>query len=212
MRAVVVICVLFFVAFAAALGSDLAFGVTIVTSTDFIPTVECPADFVYAYGGCYQLTAAALTWPDAVMACENQSAYLAAPRSEVEFRWILQLFTFAGVQSVTDDVWLGVNDITTEGVWRSVDAATNGGYDGETAAIAYARWYYNQPDNGNGVENCAAMRMQGTSAGLWWDFQCSSVLQGLCRYNATVTPKSEGRWCNVLIVWFTCGVPIIVSA
>jgi len=154
--------------------------------------VVCPADFVYAYGGCYQLTDTALTWPDAVMACENQSAYLAAPRSEPEFRWIHEIFSLLGLLPTMDDVWLGANDISTEGVWRSVDAGTSGGADDDTPALSYRPWYYNQPDNGNGVENCALMKMRGASTGLWWDFNCGTKLQGLCKYNATMTPKFEG--------------------
>ena len=145
-------------------------------------TVICPADFTYAYGECYKLTpSTALTWPDAVLACEQQSAYLAAPRSLSEARWVYDILSAAGKLVPGTDIWLGISDIAKEGIWQSVD---------DSEIVPFTFWASGQPDNANTEQNCGAMSVQG--AGRWLDHKCDKPLQGLCRYNASVTTMLEG--------------------
>lgn len=158
----------------------------------------CPADFVYVRGGCYQITAPSplLSWPDAVAACDDQSAYLAVPRSQSETRWLFEIFSILGQISALPNgpwqaLWLGINDVTKENTWQAVD--------GGVASLSFTNWIYAQPDNWDGVdlsfENCGAMIVQ--NLGMWADFQCSKPLQGLCKHNATVNPipnKLEGMY------------------
>lgn len=147
-------------------------------------TVTCPADFVYVLGECFQVTSA-ITWPAAVVTCEQQSAYLTVPRSEAEWRWVQQVFTALGQIAVGGDVWMGLSDISEEGVWQRAD---------RDELLAYTPWIAGQPNNfdfGLGsVENCAAASLE--HEGLWYDFPCYRALRGLCRHNATVTPMHEG--------------------
>lgn len=145
-------------------------------------TVVCPADFVYVRGGCYQITApsALLSWPEAVAACEDQSAYLAVPRSAVETRWLFEIFSILGqiTPGQSMSIWLGMNDVTKETAWQPVDGG---------AALSFTDWIYGQPNNWDGVsmENCGAFIVQ--AQGKWADYSCNKPLQALCKYNETVS-------------------------
>ena len=155
-------------------------------------TVLCPAGFTYVYGECYQITASSsLTWPGAALACQNQSAYLAAPRSEAEARWLYEVFVTRGQISLEASVWLGISDISEEGVWRSVedDGSNGGGYGG--APVSFTYWTAGQSDSTNSAENCVMVGAWGK--GRWIDILCSTLARGLCKYDATITAKVKGK-------------------
>lgn len=145
---------------------------------------------MYVHGECYRMADGfnTFTWPAAVKACEQHSAYLASPRSVAEARWIFEVFHSLGLLAVSGEpsVWLGINDIAQEGVWRPVD----GGAPIETSA---AYWQPGQPDSRNyGNENCVSMR--DSDSGRWWDTQCVAALPAVCKYNATMVPTFEGTF------------------
>lgn len=144
---------------------------------------------MYVHGGCYQLTTStSLTWFAAATACEQQSAYLAVPRSESEARWVHEMFFVRYPYATTvANVWLGINDISTEGDWQPTDGG------GE---LDFLYWSANEPNNAGGLQNCVAMSTRGTA--MWSDNACSTPSQGLCKYNTTVAPMPEGNLCSVV--------------
>ncbi|XP_017276685.1 tetranectin [Kryptolebias marmoratus] len=80
-------------------------------------------------------------------------------------------------QSVGPDeqVWLGVNDMTTEGTW--VDQTGVG--------VAYKNWDASnyrspQPDGGKS-QNCAVL--SGASQGKWFDESCREERPSVCQFN-----------------------------
>ena len=69
------------------------------------------------------------TWFDAKVTCENMGAYLTTIDNTAELDWVVSHLNYHG----HDRVWIGLNDVDTEGsfVW----------YDGTANTWAEAPWY-----------------------------------------------------------------------
>ncbi len=65
------------------------------------------------------------------------------------------------------DLWIGVNDLGTEGVW--VETRTG-------APQVYQPWNAGEPNDSGGVEDCAALRTDG----LWNDSYCPASVNYIC--------------------------------
>ena len=64
-------------------------------------------------------------------------------------------------------VWIGLNDVATEGVFRWPDGSH----------VTYTKWDSSQPDNQHGYENCVEMAVDG---GSWGDTSCGRQLPFVC--------------------------------
>lgn len=70
-------------------------------------------------------------------------------------------------------VWLGVNDVETEGVW----------IDQTGSPVSYKNWQSglnSQPD-GNRAQNCAVL--SAAAAGKWFDENCRDERSSVCEFN-----------------------------
>ncbi|KAJ7369422.1 hypothetical protein OS493_039061 [Desmophyllum pertusum] len=66
-----------------------------------------------------------------------------------------------------DGVWIGLNDVTTEGAFSWPDGSH----------VTYTKWVSNQPDNQNDYQDCVEMTIdQGT----WDDTSCGRQLPFVC--------------------------------
>lgn len=75
--------------------------------------------------------------------------------------------------SPEEHIWIGINDMVTEGVW-----VENTG-----TALKYANWeteITHQPDGAN-RQNCAAMSTRST--GKWFDENCREEKASVCEFN-----------------------------
>lgn len=80
-------------------------------------------------------------------------------------------------QSVGPDeqVWLGINDMMTEGAWADQTGLT----------ISYTNWdtsnSRSRQPNGGMSENCAVL--SGASQGKWFDENCREERPSVCQFN-----------------------------
>ena len=70
-------------------------------------------------------------------------------------------------------VWLGINDIAQEGVWKY---AADGG---RTNLGAFKFWWPGEPNNAGGHEDCA--ELYGEHQGRWNDLSCSWARRFVCQ-------------------------------
>ena len=111
---------------------------------------------------CYLLVEDEVTYQEAVDACQAKFAILIEPRT-AELNEIAQ--SYAG----EDKLWIGANDIDTEGTWVWVS---------DREALDFTDWADNQPNDGDGNgQDCAAM--QGNGA--WGDIQCTATRRYVCQ-------------------------------
>ncbi|XP_078354358.1 C-type mannose receptor 2-like isoform X1 [Oculina patagonica] len=64
-------------------------------------------------------------------------------------------------------VWIGLNDVTTEGTYRWPDGSH----------VTYTKWSYNLPDDQNGYQDCVRMTVD---EGAWDDTSCAKQLPFVC--------------------------------
>lgn len=124
-------------------------------------------------GKCYLAEPVRKRYHAASEDCNNLGGVLGTPTSSHENERLTDYIR----QSIGPDeqVWLGVNDMTTEGSW--VDQS------GQT--IAYKNWEASgsaapQPDGG-ASQNCAVL--SGASAGKWLDQNCREEKPSVCQFN-----------------------------
>ncbi len=90
-------------------------------------------------------------------------------------------------QSMGDDIWLGLSDTVSEGVWRwySGSSATSQAWQGTSAGYAlndnYVNWASGQPNDTGGVEDFAFLQL---ADGLWNDHDSVSVQRSVVQWNA----------------------------
>ncbi|XP_037548833.1 tetranectin isoform X2 [Nematolebias whitei] len=105
--------------------------------------------------------------------CNALGGVLGAPTSSAENDQLRDYIR----QSIGPDeqVWLGVNDMTTEGAWT----------DQTGFSITYKNWDTSnhrapQPDGGKS-QNCAVL--SGASQGTWFDESCREERPSFCQFN-----------------------------
>ena len=110
------------------------------------------------------------TWADASTACTNVQARLAILDTAAKH-------TAAKALAGATDVWIGLSDTATEGVYRWVDPAV---------PFVFSMWNANEPSNGAGQyeEDCTVIA--GATARDWDDRPCSPAIAnapaGCCTY------------------------------
>lgn len=124
-------------------------------------------------GKCYLADPARKRYHVASEDCNNLGGALGTPASSDENERLADYIR----QSIGPDeqVWLGVNDMTTEGSW----------VDQSGLAIAYKNWDASgraprQPDGG-ASQNCAVL--SGASGGKWLDENCREEKPSVCQFN-----------------------------
>ncbi|XP_069556065.1 tetranectin-like [Brachyistius frenatus] len=105
--------------------------------------------------------------------CNSLGGVLGAPTSSDENNQLRDYIR----QSIGPDeqVWLGINDMTTEGTWM----------DHTGLRITYKNWDTSnvrlpQPDGGQS-QNCAVL--SGASGGKWFDENCRDEKPSVCQFN-----------------------------
>ena len=70
-----------------------------------------------------------------------------------------------------DGVWIGLNDIATEGAFHWPDGSH----------VTYSKWSTDQPDNKHNYQDCVQMNVD---MGNWDDVSCAGRLPFLCEKKA----------------------------
>jgi hypothetical protein len=123
-----------------------------------------------------------LSRDDAKDSCANKGMALVRVDSADENRFIRNL--------LTAPVWMGANDLTTEGVWQwarpTSDSGSqfwSGGPTGARLGSLYTNWAPNSP----AVGRCGLMN---NVDGRWVDANCDTVLGYVCEHNPSPRPAS----------------------
>jgi hypothetical protein len=112
-------------------------------------------------------------YPTAETACTMLGMHLVKVSSEAENTFIFDTM----FQSSPDFIWLGGDDIATDGSWRWQDDELfwTGSSTGSAPTGVYTNWYPGYPRGGSNVD-CLEMRDDGT----WDDKQCTQGKRYVC--------------------------------
>ncbi|XP_062292141.1 tetranectin-like [Scomber scombrus] len=125
------------------------------------------------HGKCYLVDPLRKRYHTASEDCNSMGGVLGTPMSSDENDQLREYIS----QSIgpSEQVWLGVNDMTTEGKW----------VDQTGGSITYKNWDTTnsrspQPDGGKS-QNCAILSV--ASRGKWFDENCREEKPSVCQYN-----------------------------
>ena len=73
------------------------------------------------------------------------------------------------------DVWIGLNDLKTKGVYEWSD----------NSSVSWTNWYVGQPDEKRTDKSCVYMSLRRSKRGwmYWRDQNCTNKYAFVCKYN-----------------------------
>uniref|UniRef100_A0A3P9LTA8 Mannose receptor, C type 1b n=1 Tax=Oryzias latipes TaxID=8090 RepID=A0A3P9LTA8_ORYLA len=135
----------------------------------------CTAPWISYNGRCYQLYRSQKTWSDAQLTCRKEEGDLVSIHNVEE-----QSFIFSELGYVpTDELWIGLNDRTTEGLFDWSDQS----------AVRFTSWEFGKPGVQENQEDCVLIRGQ---KGNWADSVCEEKHGFICM------KKSEASGSEIL--------------
>ena len=144
-----------------------------VSETLDADTVNSLSPIVYEYGGNYYLlTPTTSTWTDAQAYAESLGGNLVTINSEAEQNWLWDTFGW------NQDVWIGMNDETTEGTWEWVS--------GET--VDYTNWAGSEPNSGSNYD----YGYMNDSDGQWYDGYFGWEFRGIVELSGVTDSDGDG--------------------
>ena len=113
---------------------------------------------------CYKYFETQKSWSDAKTYCQNLGSYLVTVHSQAENQFAFSLLP----ESRETRIWMGGNDVATNGVWIWEDGKPWG---------VYTAWISGEPNGGNS-ESC--LEIVKTNRG-WNDAPCSNTKPSVCK-------------------------------
>ncbi|VDI56799.1 Hypothetical predicted protein, partial [Mytilus galloprovincialis] len=104
---------------------------------------KCPAGWKEYKNHCYYFSSDTNSWPDAERKCRNIGGYLVQISDSSENSWVVSILR----KAVQHDCgyWMGATN-AKDGQWKWIN---------DLSRVQYSNWISGQPDNSNGVEDCA---------------------------------------------------------
>ena len=129
-------------------------------------------------GSCYYFEdTTTMNYADAQLNCQNKFGNLVGKLFEPRLANTNQLVSAAAanfVSGTSDDFWLGINDLATQGQYVYAS-------DGET--VGSGMWYSDQPSSDN--ERCVGYYSMPLYGGEWFDRPCDFLSFSICEPKGT---------------------------
>ncbi|KAI4897970.1 hypothetical protein NFI96_017970, partial [Prochilodus magdalenae] len=134
----------------------------------------CEEGWMSFGGKCYFFSTDKLNWMNSRDYCAGKGGHLVVITSQVEQDFVSLL--------ITENHWIGMNDLETEGKWMWVNKQT-------LTETGVTFWYKresepDEPDNWTeedpAGENCASLGNKGGNTDKWFDASCSQMKKYIC--------------------------------
>ena len=128
-------------------------------------------------GTCYYIDTTKKNYDEAQLNCQNKFGNLVGKLFEPRLANTNQLVSAAAanfVSGTSDDFWLGINDLATQGQYVYAS-------DGET--VGSGMWYSNQPNSPS--EQCVGYYSMPSYGGGWYDRPCDFLSFSICEPKGT---------------------------
>ncbi|KAM8849999.1 macrophage mannose receptor 1-like isoform 1-T1 [Spinachia spinachia] len=130
------------------------------------PQIEqgfCAAPWIPYNGHCFHLQRVVQTWSNAQKECRKEAGDLVSIRHLEDQSFVISQLGFAS----TDELWIGLNDIKTEGLFDWSDHST----------VSFTSWEYGKPFTFTEEDDCVLIRGEN---GNWADRSCSEKHGFIC--------------------------------
>ncbi|XP_038066245.1 perlucin-like protein [Patiria miniata] len=102
------------------------------------------------YGNCYKVSLHRDLWIQARERCRLEGGWLVTIRNGVDQNWVTDFYQRHSPRPCSDGYWIGANDIGNEKSWV---------WDENGDPVTYTNWQPEEPNNHNGREDAAEVRM-----------------------------------------------------
>ncbi|XP_049454398.1 macrophage mannose receptor 1-like isoform X1 [Epinephelus fuscoguttatus] len=146
-----------------------------VLPTQAVETGLCSSPWIPYSGHCFYLNRTQNTWADAQRACRNDRANLVSMRNVEDQSFVISQLGYTS----TDELWIGLNDIKTEGLFDWSDHST----------VSFTSWAFGKPAVSTDLKDCVLIRGEN---GNWADHVCEEKHGYICmKKSATESTGGE---------------------
>ncbi|XP_054882840.1 macrophage mannose receptor 1-like [Poeciliopsis prolifica] len=134
----------------------------------------CSAPWVPYNGHCFRLYRNAQSWSGAQQACRKDGGDLASIRNMEDHSFITSELGYAS----TDELWIGLNDIKTEGLFDWSDHTT----------VTFTSWEVGKPQTATNQNDCVLVRGENEN---WADRDCKETHGFICMKTSASEPSGD---------------------
>uniref|UniRef100_A0A671U1P3 Mannose receptor, C type 1b n=1 Tax=Sparus aurata TaxID=8175 RepID=A0A671U1P3_SPAAU len=130
------------------------------------PQIEqgfCSSPWIPYNGHCFQLQRTLQTWSNAQKECRKEGGDLVSVRNVEDHSFVISQLGYAS----TDELWIGLNDIRTEGLFDWSDHSP----------VTFTSWEFGKPSVSTGAEDCVIIAGE---KGNWGDRSCDEQHGFIC--------------------------------
>ncbi|KAM4727964.1 macrophage mannose receptor 1-like isoform 2-T2 [Anableps anableps] len=130
------------------------------------PRIEegfCSDPWIPYNGHCFHLQRTTKSWPDALTECRKEEGELVNIRNVEDQSFVISQLGYAS----TDELWIGLNDKTIEGLFDWSDHTT----------VTFTSWEFGEPAVSSNEEDCVLIRGEN---GNWADRSCDEKHGFIC--------------------------------
>ncbi|XP_076601688.1 macrophage mannose receptor 1b [Chaetodon auriga] len=141
------------------------------------PQIEqgfCSNPWIPYNGHCFHLYRSTQTWSDAQRECRKEGGDLVSIRNVEDQSFVISQLGYAS----TDELWIGLNDIRTEGLFDWSDHAI----------VSFTSWESGKPATSTETEDCVLIRGEN---GNWADRSCDEKHGFICMKQSATESTGE---------------------
>ncbi|CAJ1072733.1 macrophage mannose receptor 1-like isoform X1 [Xyrichtys novacula] len=141
------------------------------------PRIEqgfCPSPWIPYNGHCFHLNRQPQTWSGAQKECRKEGGDLATINNVEDQSFVISQLGYAS----TDELWIGLNDIRTEGLFDWSEYST----------VTFTSWEYGKPTVSGDSDDCVLIRGEN---GNWADRSCDEKHGFICMRQSDAEQTGE---------------------
>uniref|UniRef100_UPI003AAC2783 macrophage mannose receptor 1-like n=1 Tax=Centroberyx gerrardi TaxID=166262 RepID=UPI003AAC2783 len=139
-----------------------------------VETGFCSSPWIVYSGHCFHLQRAQKTWTDAQTECRKEGGDLASIHNVEDQSFVISQLGYG----TTDELWIGLNDRKTEGLFDWGDHST----------VTFTSWEFGKPSVSTDQEDCVLIRGEN---GNWADRVCEEKHGFICMKSSASKPSGD---------------------
>ncbi|XP_054452124.1 macrophage mannose receptor 1-like [Anoplopoma fimbria] len=134
----------------------------------------CSRPWIYYTGHCFHLNRNEKTWSDAQRECRNEGGDLVSISNVEDQSFVISQLGYISM----DELWIGLNDRKTEGLFDWIDHST----------VRFTSWEYGKPAASSDIKDCVVIMGEN---GNWADRVCEEKHGSICMKMSASKPTGD---------------------
>ncbi|KAK2822606.1 hypothetical protein Q5P01_022671 [Channa striata] len=146
----------------------------VAAPTEAPETGFCPSPWIPYNGHCFHLFQTKKTWSDAQQTCRKEGGDLVSIHNVEDQSFVISQLGYKS----TDELWIGLNDKKTEGLFDWSDHST----------VSFTTWEFGKPAVSTNEDDCVLMSGEN---GNWADSSCKDKHGFICMKTSASEPTGD---------------------